>query len=99
MRPQQASETGRADDDRRAELRAEQFDRLIARPRAFEQFWRELDRGQRRLVLAHGDLVAGAAVDHVEEHARKLLAGKLTQRSDAIAFSLKRRSSHYASSR
>ena len=99
MRPQQAGEASRADDDGRAELRAEQFDRLIAGARAFEQFWRKLDRRERGLVRAHGDLVAGAAVDHVEQHARKLLAGKPTQRRDAVAFALERRSSHTASSR
>ena len=49
---------------------------------------RELERGERRLVLAHGDLVARGAVDHVEQGARQLLLGERAQGGDAIAFAL-----------
>ena len=83
----------------RGELLAEQFDRLVARGRAREQRRNEFERGQRRLVGAHGDLVAGGAVDHVEQHSRQLLAGERAQRGDAVAFALDRGLIHQTSSR
>ena len=99
VRPQEAGEAGRADDDGRWQFDAEQFDRLVALRRAGEQGRKELDRGKSRLVAAHGDLVAGGAVDHVEQHARQLLAGQRAQRGDAVAFALERGLIHQASSR
>ena len=67
--------------------------------RAGEQGWNDLDRGQRRLVAAHGDFVAGGAVDHVEQHAGKVLARERAQRRNAVAFALERGLIHQASSR
>ena len=99
VRPQQAGKTGRADDDRRRQPDAEQFDRLVALRRAGEQFRRKFHLSQRRLVAAHGDLVAGGAVDHVEQHARQPFPRHRSQRSDAIAFALKRSSVHQTWSR
>ena len=99
MRPQQAGKPGRADDDRGGQLDAEQLDRLVALGRAGEQRRDELDCGQRRLVAAHGDLVAGGAVDQVEQHARQLLAGERAQRGDAVAFALERGLIHQTFSR
>ncbi len=59
----------------------------------------ELHCGERRLVVAHGDLVAGGAVDHVEQHARQLPAREFAHRRDAVAFALERGLIHQASSR
>ena len=80
-------------------LDAEQFDRLVALGAPGEHGRHELHCGHRRLVVAHGDLVAGRAVDHVEQHARQLLACEFAQRRDAVAFALERRFIHQASSR
>ena len=99
VRPQETGEAGRPDDDGRAQFGAEQLDRLVARRRALEQLGRELDRRQRRLVAAHGDLVAGRAVDHVEQHPRQPLSGKRAQRRQAIALALQRGRVHGASGR
>ena len=99
VRPQQARKPSRADDDGRWQLDAEQVDRLIAGCRAGEQGRNEFDCGQRRLVGAHGDLVAGGAVDHVEQHARQLLARQRPQRGDAVAFALEPGLIHQQSSR
>ena len=49
-RPHEPGEAGRTDNDRRAELLAEQLDRLVARGCACEQRRNELHCGQRRLV-------------------------------------------------
>ena len=80
-------------------LLAEQLDRLVARGCAGEQRRNELHCGQRRLVAAHGDLVAGGAVNQVEQHSRQLLAGERAQRRDAVAFALERGLIHQTSSR
>ena len=90
VRPQQARKPSRTDDDGRRQLDAEQLDRLVAGRRACEQGRNEFDCGQRRLVVAHGDLVAGGAVDHVEQHARQRLARERAQGGDAVAFALER---------
>src|ERR1700742_4736793 len=94
MRPQEAREASRAYDHWRWQLDAEQFDRLIALGRAGEQGRDERELSQRRLVLAHSDLVAGGAVYHVEQHARQFLSSQRAQRRDAVAFALERRSIH-----
>ena len=99
MRPQETRKPGRADDDRRWQPDAEQLDRLIARRSAGEQGRNELDRRQRRLVVAQGDLVAGGAVDHVEQRARQLLARERAQGGDAVAFAFERIVAHQAQSR
>ena len=75
------------------------FDRLVALRRAGEQFRRKLDRGERRLVAPHGDLVARRAVDHVEHHARKAPARQRAQRGDAVSLALQGRDVHQAFSR
>ena len=84
-RPENSSESRRPNDDRRRQPHAEQFDRLVARRRAAQHFRQELDFGQRLLVAAHGDLVAGRAVDQIEKHARQARAGKLAHRPHAVA--------------
>ena len=66
---------------------------------AGEQRRNELHCGQRRLVAAHGDLVAGGAVNQVEQHSRQLLAGERAQRRDAVAFAFERGLIHQTSSR
>ena len=81
------------------QLLAEQLDRLVALGRSGEQRRNELHCGQRRLVAAHGDLVAGGAVNQVEQHSRQLLAGERPQRRDAVAFALERGLVHQAFSR
>ena len=62
-------------------------------------FRRKFDRGERRLVASHGDLVARGAVDHVEYHARKAPARELAQRGDAVSLALQGRCVHQAFSR
>jgi hypothetical protein len=99
VRPQEASEPSRADDDGRWQLDAEQIDRLVAGRRAGEQGRKELDCGQRRLVVVHGDLIAGGAVHHVEQHARQRLARERPHGRDAVAFALERDLIHQAPNR
>ena len=99
VRPQQAGKAGRADDDGRAKRLAEQLHGLVASRRARKQLRRQFDRGERRFVVAHGDFIAGRAVDHVEQHPRQLLAGQRAERGDAVAFALNGGLIHQARSR
>ncbi len=98
-RPQQPGEPGRTDNDRGGQLEAEQLDRLVARRGSGEERRNELHCGQRRLVAAHGDLVAGGAVNQVEQQPRQLLAGKRAQRRDAVTFAFERGLIHQTPSR
>ena len=50
-------------------------------------------------LRAHGDLVAGGAVNQVEQQPRQLLAGERAQRRDAVAFALERGLIHQTFSR
>ncbi len=63
-----------------------QLDALIALRGAGEELWDQLDLSQRRLVATHRVLVAGAAVNHVEQHPRQLSPRQTPQRGDAVAF-------------
>ena len=89
--PEQARKAGRPDDQRHGDLAAEQGQALVACRAAGERPRQQLDRGERRLVAAQGDLVLGTAVDEIEHGVWQGATGQPPGLADAVDAPFERR--------